>query len=224
MYMKEQYVFRKNQIHKAVIRNYREADFDALINIQKRAFPPPFPADLWWGKDQLTSHIKHFPLGSLCVEIDGKIVGSMTGLIVSFNPDHPVHTWEEMTDSGFISNHAEDGNTLYVVDLCIDPSYRGYKLGKVLMDAMFEIVVHLDLDRLLGGGRIPSYHKVAHLYEIEDYVKELTKGSYKDPVITFLLQTGRTPLKAIKGYLKDEESCDYGVLMEWRNPFKPWSE
>ncbi|MFI8686483.1 GNAT family N-acetyltransferase [Rossellomorea sp. NPDC077527] len=220
MYMKEQYVFKDEHIHKAVIRNYTEDDFDALISIQKKAFPPPFPSDLWWSKDQLIQHVLHFPLGSICVEVDGKVVGSMTSLIVDFNPSDPHHTWEEMTDHGFIRNHNNNGNTLYIVDLCIEPDYRGFKLGKVLMDAMYEIVVHLQLDRLLGGGRIPTYHKVAKTIPIEEYIKKLTCGEYKDPVITFLLQTGRTPLRAIKGYLEDEESCDYGILMEWKNPFK----
>ncbi|MDT9023709.1 GNAT family N-acetyltransferase [Rossellomorea yichunensis] len=220
MYMKEQYVFRNDQIYKAVIRNYSKDDFDDMISVQKRAFPPPIPSELWWNKDQLAHHLSHFPLGAMCVEVDGKLVGSMTSLIVDFDPLEPHHTWEDITDDGYIRTHNENGNTLYVVDLCIDPDYRGFKLGKVLMNAMFEIVVHLKLDRLLGGGRIPTYHKVAKDFRIDDYIQKLTSGEFKDPVITFLLQTGRTPLKAVKGYLEDEESCDYGILMEWKNPFK----
>ncbi|XXM73326.1 GNAT family N-acetyltransferase [Lysinibacillus sphaericus] len=219
MYRKQQFVFRNNQIHKAIIRNYTTSDFNGLIEIQKRAFPPPFPPELWWNKEQLASHINKFPLGALCVEIDGKIAGSMTGLIVDFNPAHPHHTWDEITDEGYIRSHSEHGNTLYVVDLCIDPEFRGFKLGKVLMNAMYEIVVHLELDRLLGGGRIPTYHKYSDHLTIEEYVHKLTSGEYKDPVITFLLQCGRTPLQAVKGYLDDKESCNYGLLMEWKNPF-----
>ncbi|PFA69380.1 GNAT family N-acetyltransferase [Bacillus sp. AFS015802] len=220
MYMKEQYVFRNSHIHKAVIRNYSKEDFNDLISLQRCAFPPPFPSELLWNKDQLAHHLIHFPLGALCVEIDGKFAGSMTSLIVDFDPLKPQHTWEDITDHGYIRTHNENGDTLYVVDLCIDPEFRGFKLGKVLMNASFEIVVHLQLDRLLGGGRIPTYHKVAKHFSIEEYIEKLTSGEYKDPVITFLLQTGRTPLTAVKGYLEDEESCDYGVLMEWQNPFK----
>ncbi|NMH71392.1 GNAT family N-acetyltransferase [Bacillus sp. RO3] len=220
MYVKEQYVFRNNHIHKAVIRNYQIDDFDHLITIQKRAFPPPFPSDLWWNKDQLNQHVSQFPTGALCVEVDGKVSGSMTSLLVDFDPSHPDHTWEGITDNGYIRTHNPNGNTLYVVDLCIDPDFRGFKLGKLLMNAMYEIVVHLRLERLLGGGRIPTYHKVAHEMSVEEYVRRLTTGEYKDPVFTFLLQTGRIPLKAVPGYLEDEESCDYGILMEWKNPFK----
>ncbi|WP_064092354.1 GNAT family N-acetyltransferase [Rossellomorea aquimaris] len=219
MYLKEQYVFRNDQVQKAIVRNYYEEDFNNLIPLQKKAFPPPFPSELWWNEDQLTHHLKHFPLGAVCVELNGKIVGSMTSLIVDYTLSQPDHTWEEITDNGYIRNHINSGNTLYIVDLCVDPEYRGFKLGKLLMNAMYEIVIHLNLDRLLGGGRIPTYHNVAHELSIEDYLNKLTNGECKDPVITFLLQCGRTPLKAVKGYLKDDESRDYGILMEWKNPF-----
>ena len=107
MYMKEQYVFRNDQIYKAVIRNYCKDDFDDLISVQKRAFPPPFPSELWWNKDQLAHHLSHFPLGAMCVEVDGKLVGSMTSLIVDFDPLEPHHTWEDITDDGYIRTHKE---------------------------------------------------------------------------------------------------------------------
>jgi hypothetical protein len=41
----------------------------------------------------------------------------------------------------------------------------------------------------------------------------------KDPVITFLLRCGRTPVGVVAGYLEDEESLNHALLMEWRNPF-----
>jgi len=41
----------------------------------------------------------------------------------------------------------------------------------------------------------------------------------KDPVVTFLMRCGRTPLKVVANYLEDEESRNYAALMEWKNPF-----
>jgi len=46
------------------------------------------------------------------------------------------------------------------------------------------------------------------------------RGELADPVITFLLRCGRTPLGVVPGYLEDEESRHHAALMEWRNPFK----
>ncbi|NGQ97331.1 GNAT family N-acetyltransferase [Brevibacillus sp. SYP-B805] len=219
MYRKEFYVFDKDRPVKATIRNYRREDFAELIDIQRESFPPPFPSELWWNEEQLTNHVTLFPEGALCVEIDGKLVGSMTGLLVRFDPDHADHTWEEITDGGYIRNHDPNGDTLYVVDICVRPRYRTYGLGKWLMQSMYEVVVHKGLTRLLGGGRMPGYGKVAHEMSAEQYLAEVIKGERKDPVITFLLRCGRTPLKVVANYLEDEESKHYAALMEWKNPF-----
>lgn len=220
MYRKEIYVFNGNRPVPAVIRNYEEKDFPGLISIQQETFPPPFPSELWWNEEQLQNHVKLFPEGALCIEVDSEIAGSMTGLLVDDDGHSADHTWAEMTDNGYIRNHNPDGNTLYVVDISVRPSYRQLGLGKWLMQSMYEIVVHLGLERLLGGGRMPGYHHKAKEWTAEQYLEAVIRGECKDPVITFLLRCGRTPVKVVADYLEDEESCNYGALMEWKNPFR----
>ncbi|WP_096271923.1 GNAT family N-acetyltransferase [Paucisalibacillus globulus] len=204
----------------ALVRNYGQVDFDELINIQAESFPPPFPSELWWNKEQLRNHVSLFPEGALCVEVNGVLAGSMTGLLVDFDPTNPFHTWEEITDDGYIRNHNPNGNTLYVVDICIRPSYRKLALGKLLMHSMYGVVIHQGLERLLGGGRMPGYHKHADRLSAEEYLENVVSGKLTDPVITFLLNTGRRPIGVIPNYLEDEESLNYASLMEWKNPFK----
>ncbi|MCG0314696.1 MAG: GNAT family N-acetyltransferase, partial [Calditerricola sp.] len=97
VYRKELYVFDRNRPVKAVIRRYTEGDFAELIRIQQECFPPPFPSELWWNEEQLASHVTRFPEGALCVEVDGELAGSMTTLIVRFDPAHPHHTWADIT-------------------------------------------------------------------------------------------------------------------------------
>jgi ribosomal protein S18 acetylase RimI-like enzyme len=220
MYRKDFFVFEDSRPILATIRNYEEKDFPGLIKVQQESFPPPFPSELLWNEQQLYNHITLFPEGALCMEIEGEIVGSMTGLLVNFNKEHAEHTWEEITDSGYIGNHDPNGNTLYVVDIGVRPSYRKLGIGKTLMQSMFEVVIHKGVDRLLGGGRMPGYHKVAQEVSPEKYLQEVVKGERKDPVITFLLRCGRTPVRVVPNYLDDEESLHYGALMEWKNPFK----
>ncbi|NNU89812.1 MULTISPECIES: GNAT family N-acetyltransferase [Anoxybacillus] len=216
---KQLYVFHDDRPIPATIRNYEEKDIDALIRIQQESFPPPFPSELWWNKEQLMNHITLFPEGALCVEVDGEVVGSMTGLIVNFHPSDADHTWEEITDNGYIRNHNRNGNTLYVVDIGVRPAYRKLGLGKWLMQSMYEVVVHQKLERLLGGSRMPGYHRYANEMTAEQYVDAVMTGKIKDPVITFLLRCGRTPVKVVANYLEDAQSCNYALLMEWRNPF-----
>lgn len=221
MYLKRMFVFdREQKPHRAVIRNYQYGDFGELIEIQKECFPPPFPSELWWNEQQLRNHVDIFPDGALCVEIEGRLAGSVTGLVVSFDDTRPDHTWSEMTDNGYIRNHRPDGNTLYIVDISVRPAFRKWGLGKILMQAMYETVVQLGLDRLLGGGRMSGYHRYADNMTAEQYLQEVVSGHLHDPVITFMLRCGRTPLSVIADYLEDEESRNYGVLMEWKNPFR----
>ncbi|WP_029099697.1 GNAT family N-acetyltransferase [Brevibacillus thermoruber] len=219
MYRKELYVFDQDKPVKAVIRNYTRDDFAELIRIQQESFPPPFPSELWWNEEQLTNHVTLFPEGAVCVEVDGVLAGSITGLLVTFDPAHPDHTWEEVTDSGYIRNHDPNGDTLYIVDICIRPSHRKLGLGKWMMQAMYELVVHKGLKRLLGGGRMPGYGRYADQMTAEAYLEKVVAGELKDPVVTFLMRCGRTPLKVVANYLEDEESRNYAALMEWKNPF-----
>ncbi|WP_223699929.1 GNAT family N-acetyltransferase [Sutcliffiella deserti] len=220
-YRKEIYVFDQTKPVKAIIRNYQEKDFEDLIRVQHECFPPPFPPELLWNKEQLHNHITLFPEGALCIEIDGIIVGSMTGLLVEFNAKEPNHTWEEITDKGYIRNHDPRGNTVYVVDISVTPGNRKLGLGKWLMNSMYEVVVQLGVERLLGGGRMPGYHTYSEKMTAEQYVEKVVKGDLKDPIITFLLRCGRMPLQLVNNYLEDEDSKNYGMLMEWKNPFMP---
>ncbi|MGO4544795.1 GNAT family N-acetyltransferase [Paenibacillus sp. 2TAB23] len=216
---KEVYIFQDDKPVKSIIRPYNDTDFDALIEVQRLSFPPPFPAELLWNREQLSEHIERFPAGALCAEVDGSIVGSMTALLVNMDDYSHVHSWENMTDSGYIRNHNRDGDTLYVVDICVVPKFRKTGIGKWLMQSMYETVVQLGLTRLLGGGRMPGYGKHQQECSPEVYLEKVLTGEWKDPVITFLLRCGRIPVGIARDYLEDEQSNHCAVIMEWRNPF-----
>lgn len=220
MYRKQQYVLEGGMPREVVVRTYTEQDFDELIQIQRESFPPPFPDELLWTREQLENHIRLYPEGALCVEVDGKLAGSVTGLRMNYSEEDPDHTWEEVTGGGDISPHVPDGNTLYVVDLCVRPEFRSLKLGNLLLQALYERVVVDGLERLLGGGRMSGYHRYATQATPEEYIENVLAGEWKDPVITFMLRSGRTPVRIVRNYLEDEESHNMAMLMEWKNPFK----
>ncbi|MEK3881319.1 GNAT family N-acetyltransferase [Paenibacillus sp. PL2-23] len=217
---KELYLLHNGKPLKALIRPYAAADFQGLIDVQKACFPPPFPEELLWNEAQLSQHVARFPEGALCIEADGRIIGSMTGLIVDYSQYGGEHTWEAITDNGYIRNHEPGGDTLYVVDIGVIPAYRKSGAGKWLMLTMYETVVHLGLDRLLGGGRMPGYAAKSDQASPEQYVENVLSGEWNDPVITFLLRCGRMPLSVARNYLEDEDSKGNAVIMEWRNPFR----
>ncbi|MGF6353328.1 ribosomal protein S18 acetylase RimI-like enzyme [Paenibacillus sp. 4624] len=226
MYVKEMLITppddsSKHGKAKAVIRNYAAHDFEELIRIQAESFPPPYPEELLWNQEQLSSHVQHYPDGAICIEVDGELAGSMTSLRMQSDAAHPSsHTWAEVTDDGYIRNHQPDGNTLYIVDLCVRPKYRKWGLAQLMMQAMYHLVIAQGMDRLLGAGRMPGYHRVAEQMTAQQYLDQVAAGERHDPVISFLLRCGRMPVGVATDYLDDEESCHYAALMEWRNPFK----
>jgi ribosomal protein S18 acetylase RimI-like enzyme len=219
VYRNEFILFDQGKPASTVIRNYIKADFDQLIEIQSECFPPPFPSELWWNKEQLTNHVTLFPDGAFCAEVNGHLAGSLTGLCIDFDPDHIQHSWSEITDQGYIRTHNPKGNSLYIVDISVRPKYRKLGLGKLMMQAMYHVVIKNGYERLLGGGRIPGYHTVSDRMTAEEYVNGIMEGKWKDPVISFLLSCGRVHAGIIENYLEDEESCNNAVLMEWKNPF-----
>lgn len=216
----ELYLFDGDKLIQCTVRNYQEKDFKELIAIQSECFPPPFPEELWWNVDQLSSHLTHFPEGAICVEVNGELAGSLTCLRVAYDAKRPHHRWEEITDNGYITTHDEHGNALYVVDISIRPKFRKLGLGKVLLQNAYYLVIELGLDRLLGGGRMPGYKRNAKELSPEEYLQQVLLGNLRDPVLTFLLRCGRTPVTVLHHYLEDEDSLNHAVLMEWKNPFK----
>lgn len=222
MYYKKFYALDGKTPVPAVIRSYTEADFTELITIQSEAFPPPYPAELWWNREQLQNHVTLFPEGALCVEVAGELAGSVTGFLMNFDPEAAGASSYVVRGYGRRLSHyaSAGGNTLYIADLCVRPGYRKLGLGKELVQSLYHVVVEQKLERLLGAGRMPGYHRVAGQMTAEEYLAGVIAGSWSDPVITFLLRCGRSPVRVVAGYLEDEESGNYAALMEWRNPFQ----
>jgi ribosomal protein S18 acetylase RimI-like enzyme len=219
MYIKE-WIKAGTTRKELIIRLYIKEDFEELIDIQRECFPPPFPEELHWSIEQLKEHIKHFPQGAVCAEIDGVLVGSISTLITRYHKGDQ-HSWSEVTDHGYIRNHNAEGNTLYVVDISVRPSYRSYGIGKRLLQSMYYLVVQLGLEQLLGGGRMPNYHRFSEKLTPEEYIDRVINGEIGDPVISFMLNNGRSPIGIAHDYLEDEESKNCAALMAWRNPFIP---
>jgi ribosomal protein S18 acetylase RimI-like enzyme len=200
------------------VRSYREDDFAALVDIQRASFPPPFPSELWWKREQIRSHLTVFPQGALCAEIDGELVGSATAHIIRWQPDHGARTWSEVSDDGYLRNHDPAGDTLYGVDIAVRPDFRRQGVARVLYQARYDLVCDLGLARFMAGSRLAGYHLQRARLTPEAYADAVCQGTLTDPVITPQLRAGLLPLRVVHGYLPDEDAGDCALLMEWRNP------
>ncbi len=189
-------------------------DFDALVTMQARCFP----GMKTWTREHIESQLSHFPQGQLAVEIDGKLAASASSLIVEYDPALEWHNWQAIADSGFIRNHNRKGDTLYGIEIMVDPEYRGMKLSRRLYDARKELCRERNLARIIIAGRIPGYNKYADQMSAREYVEKVMAKAIHDPVLTAQVANGFALQGLIPNYLPaDDQSRGYATFLEWRN-------
>jgi GNAT superfamily N-acetyltransferase len=89
--------------------------------------------------------------------VDGELVASSSSLVVDFDDYDSWHSWREIADDGYIRNHDPEGDTMYGIEIMVDPEYRGYRLSRRLYDARKNLARRMNLRRIIVGGRIPGY-------------------------------------------------------------------
>ncbi|ASB68963.1 bifunctional GNAT family N-acetyltransferase/carbon-nitrogen hydrolase family protein [Bacillus subtilis] len=199
---------------KMVIRNIEEKDIDKIIDLQKDCFPGMEP----WKREHLISHLEHFPEGQFCAEFEGEIIGSCSSLLINFDEYDDHHTWQDITDDGYITNHNPDGLNMYGIEVMVHPKYRRMKIGHRLYEARKDLARRLNLKSIIIGGRIPNYHKYAEEMTAREYVEQVTRHQIYDPVLSFQLMNGFTLMRINPNYLPDDTaSIKYATLMEWNN-------
>jgi len=204
---------------KIIIRNIEREDFDNIIALQNICFPNMGP----WKLDQLESHVRTFPDGQMCVELDGDIIGSCSSLIVNFDDYLEQHTYSEITDKGYIRNHNPRGGNLYGMEVMVHPDFRRMKIGRRLYEARKRLAEQRNLKSIIVGGRIPGYHNYSDKLSPRAYAEEVLQQNIYDPVLTFQMMNGFTLKRIITNYLSDDaDSENFAALLEWNNiEYKP---
>lgn len=198
------------------VRPMRPEDIPGVIALQQRVFPGMSP----WKAEQLESHMHHFPEGQfVAVQPDGSVVGSASALMVLWADFDDMASWKELTGSGYFTTHNPLGKTLYGADIGVDPAMRGQGVGQRLLEARKALVQARGLKRMIAGGRIPGYARVATQLSAEQYVAEVIAGRRRDPVLSFQLAHDFEVRGVIPDYLGfDQESLGFATLIEWINP------
>jgi predicted amidohydrolase/ribosomal protein S18 acetylase RimI-like enzyme len=200
--------------HKIIVRTLRSEDFDAVTQLQLRCFPGMRP----WSREQFESQIQIFPEGQTCVEYEGNVVASSSSLVVDFTQHSEWHNWKQISDDGYIRNHDSEGDTLYGIEIMVDPEFRGLKLARRLYDARKRIARERNLARIIIGGRIPGYGRHAAEMSAREYVEKVMDKTLVDPVLTMQVSNGFVLKALIPGYFPaDSDSRGFATFLEWTN-------
>jgi len=199
---------------KIKVRRLTMDDFDDLITMQEHCFP----GMQTWKRDQIESQIATFPEGQICVEIEGKLAASSSSLILDYQDDMAWHDWKKVADGGYIRNHNPKGDTLYGIEIMVDPEFRGLKLSRRIYDARKELCREKNLSRIIIGGRIPGYAEHADKMTAREYVEDVEDKTLFDPVLTAQLSNGFSLQGLIPDYFPtDTASRGYATFLEWLN-------
>ncbi|MDP1524291.1 MAG: GNAT family N-acetyltransferase [Rhodocyclaceae bacterium] len=196
------------------IRNLRSADIPSVIALQQRVYTT-IPA---FQEPQFESLLREFPTGQVVAELDGEIVGIALSLVILWDDYSLHHTWASVTNDGLFDTHDMGGRTLYGAEVCVDPKTRGQGVGHTLYDARRTLCKAMNLKRIIAGGRLPDYHKVATQMAPEEYAKRVIWGDLYDPVLRFQLDEGFDYCGILHGYLpNDIDSVGNASLIVWLN-------
>lgn len=197
-------------------------DVESALVVERAAWPPPWPQEYVFTARHLQSQIATFQEGLLGAFEDGEVVGFVTTEIICSEFLDKSSTWDQITDQGFIrGSHDAKGDTMYGVNLSVHPKVARRGVAEQLLFAEARTAIRLGLRRIVLGGRLPRYYKYAEKLSAEEYIAASYPRSGKplDPELYLYIKAGLRVVRVLPDYIPDPESLNYGVLLEWRNPF-----
>lgn len=207
---------KQKSSHKLSLRNTLFSDYQSIQEIMDLVYSNAGGA---WREQEFLSQLENFPEGQICIEDKGRVVAAAVSVIIKYSDYGDKHTYAEITDKGYLTNHNPNGDALYGVDIFIHPDYQGMRLGRRLYDARKELCEKLNLKCIIIGGRIPGYAQQAGNMTPQKYIKQVSAKELFDPVLSFQLANEFHVQKVMtSGYFpEDTESKTFAVLLRWNN-------
>lgn len=198
-------------------RLIHESDISDIIQLQWKTFPVMSQKGEIWEEDEIKKYLRIFPEGQFCAEVNGKIVGSASSLIVNMRPEYRNHSWDEICYNNIEKSHDVFGNSLYDVDVSVLSEFRRIGIASKLFDLRKNLAVSLNLDRIIGGGRLANYNKFCNSMSAEEYFENVKLGKIEEPAINCQIRNGFNLIKLLPNYINDDESLNFAAFIEWKN-------
>ena len=202
------------------IRHASRRDVTDIILMMKRAYPtlPVFTSG------HLLGQITTFPEGQFVADYDGRIVGYAATFRIDEATAFTQHSWAEITGGGYASRHDASGSWLYGMEVCVDPDWRGLRIGQRLYEARKRLAEELELKGIVFGGRLPGLARKIKEFELaEAYLEAVKTRKVRDPVATFQIGNGFEPAAILKAYLPSDREkswlcCSNGLAQSVCRP------
>lgn len=196
------------------IRELTPEDYEAVARLQQICFPAIPP----WTEENFHSQVQLFPEGQIGIELDGKLVAASASLIVTGEDWQDEHTYDEVSARDSIRNHEPDGDSLYGIDIVVDPACRGMRLARRIYEHRKLLVRRKNLRRIMIAGRLPGLSSHPELRP-DEYLRRVLDKEIVDTTLLPQLANGFVISMILHDYLpEDETSRGCAVLMEWLNP------
>ncbi|CAA0079315.1 Deaminated glutathione amidase [Zhongshania aliphaticivorans] len=200
------------------VRNAALTDIPAIAALSKRVYTgtgiDPY------SRAELRGQLNNFAEGKFVVTLEDDIVGYCATFRVSGDVCLKPHSWAAITANGYGTRHDPDGEWLYGMEVCVDSSVRGYRIGQRLYNARKKLCEELGLKGIVFVGRFPSLSRRIRKYgSAENYLDAVVNQQTRDPVLSFQLRNNFEVIALMPNYLiDDKDSMGYGVHLVWHNP------
>ena len=120
---------------------WTEEDIPNLVKVHAATYGHLYEKEELYNDRQYHMQLKAFPEGQFLAEVDGKVVGYATSLIVQLDDeDENYYRYVELSGGGTFSTHTPAGDTLYGADIAVHPDYRGQGVAGALYVARKKLV------------------------------------------------------------------------------------
>ena len=211
-----------DNVERLTVRNATPADVPAIRALFERAYAGAGIGG--YTSAMIRGQINKFAEGQFVAEADGELIGFCSSFVISGRVALKPHDWTWITGGGYASRHDPNGDYLYGMEVCVDPAYRGLRIGQRLYDERKKLAQAWALKGIIYGGRLPTLRTALtrdeNRYDTpEAYVEAVEAGREHDPVLTFQLRNEFKVVGLMPGYwTEDTQSMGYGVHLLWRNP------
>ncbi len=181
--------------------------------LQRLCFPPPFPKEDLFSRDDFLFNLRQFPEGQFMVLQNQELAATSTNMIITDSAWSNLSTWENLVGGLHIVNHNVSGSTLFGVDISVHPKYRKMGLAKKIYEARLGLARKLNLVRFATACRLPGLSRYPDLSP-HDFGRKVASGEIVDLPLSAFLKIGLNLQMVVENFMNDPESRHCCAILE----------